>query len=161
MGQCLVQTGTVPWTNGARPGTNWDPSLGQTGRFLLNSTVKSPFCRVCPWDRWGSCLGRLSRKCRQKNVYVFCCVYRLSFLPPNFQTRRNRVGLFYLRLGLFCLQLVFVAYGNLAWSFSYGCSVLMVENRFGLFYIRFPPGPEIGFGLFTYGSPTVTKKDEP
>ena len=26
--------------------TNWDPSLGLTGLFLLNSTVKSPFCPV-------------------------------------------------------------------------------------------------------------------
>ena len=81
------------------------------------------------------------------------------------------VGLFYSRLGLFCLRLVFVAYGNLVWSF-----LLTVENRFGLFYLRFPPRPEIGlvfsaYGsppvrklvlvFFTYGSPTVSKKDEP
>ena len=33
----------------------WDPSLGQTGRFLLISTVKWPFCPVCPWEGWGVC----------------------------------------------------------------------------------------------------------
>ena len=43
------QTGTRPWDKlGPVPGTNWDPSLGQIGRFLLNSTVNSPFCSVCP-----------------------------------------------------------------------------------------------------------------
>ena len=43
---------------GPLPGTNWDPSLGQIGtrpwekpaNCLLNSTVKSPFCPLCPWD---------------------------------------------------------------------------------------------------------------
>ena len=40
-----------PWDRlGPVLGTNWDMSLGQTGRFLFNSTVESPFCRVCPWD---------------------------------------------------------------------------------------------------------------
>ena len=55
---------------------SWDkPGLvpGQTGRFLLlNSTVKSPFCPVCPWDGSRFVPGRLSRKGRQKNVHVFC-----------------------------------------------------------------------------------------
>ena len=45
-------------TNRNRPWDKWDPSpgqtgtpsQGQTGRFLFNSTVKSPFCPVCPWD---------------------------------------------------------------------------------------------------------------
>ena len=89
-----------------------------------------------------------------------------------------RVGLFYLRVSLVYLRLVFVAYGQLAWS-----SLLTVEirfglfaygrNRFGLFYLRSSPWPEIRFGLtvprlrklglvfFAYGSPTVSKKDEP
>ena len=86
------------------------------------------------------------------------------------KVKSTRVGLFYLRLSLFYLRLVFVAYGNLVWSF-----LLTVENRFGLFYLR-SPRPKIGFGLFflrfppvqklvlvffTYGSPTVSKKDEP
>ena len=38
---------------GPLPGTKRDPSLGQTGLSLFNSTVKSPFCSVCPWDGWG------------------------------------------------------------------------------------------------------------
>ena len=46
----------------------------------------------------------------------------------------KRVGLFYLRLGLFYLRSVVVAYGNLVWSLY-----LRLKNRFGLFYLRFPP----------------------
>ena len=65
---------------GPLPGTNSDPSLGQTGLFLLNSTVKALFCPVCPWDGWGSSLGRLSHKGRQKNVYVFF-VYWFFVVP--------------------------------------------------------------------------------
>ena len=45
-GQCPGQTRPVPRTNGTRP---WDKPrwcLGQTGRFLFNSTVNSPFCPV-------------------------------------------------------------------------------------------------------------------
>ena len=67
--------------------------------------------------------------------------------------QEKRVGVFYLQLGLFCLQLVFVAYGNLVWSF-----LLAVEIWFGLFCLRLKiglvffayrsPRPEIGFGLF-------------
>ena len=43
----------------------------------------------------------------------------------------NRVGPFYLRVSLSYLRLVFVAYGQLAWSF-----LLMVEIRFGLLCLR-------------------------
>ena len=53
---------------GPLPGTKWDPSLGQTGLSLFNSTVKSPFCPVCPWDGWGFVPGTIvpqgpSEKC--------------------------------------------------------------------------------------------------
>ena len=81
-------------------------------------------------------------------------------------------GLFYLRISLFYLRLVFVAYGQLAWSFSlmleiwfglfaYGgksvWSFLLTvsprpEIRFGRFCLRFPP--EIGFGLFLLRVPS-------
>ena len=62
-------------------GTKWDPSLGQTGLSLFNSTVKSPFCPVCPWDRWGFVPGTIvpqgpSEKC----LCVFCL---LVFLLPK------------------------------------------------------------------------------
>ena len=65
---------------GPLPGTNWDPSLGQSGLVLVNSTVKSPFCSVCPWDGWGvrpwdDCLARAVRK-----IFMFFSVY---FLPPS------------------------------------------------------------------------------
>ena len=40
-----------PGTNGPLLGSNRDPSLGQTGPFLFNSTVRSPFCPFVPgWD---------------------------------------------------------------------------------------------------------------
>ena len=73
------------------------------------------------------------------------------------------VGLFYLRVSLFCLQLVFVAYGQLAWSFllTVWSFSLTVEIRFDLFYLRFPPVRKLGLVFFAYGSPTVSKKDEP
>ena len=54
----------------------------------------------------------------------------------------KRVGLCYLRFGIFYLWLVFVAYGKLDWSFSFmvemrfGSFLLILENRFG-FYLRF------------------------
>ena len=100
-----------------------------------------------------------------------------SDCPPtrNYYFRKvKRGGLFYLRLGLFCLRLVFVTYGglfclrskfglvfftysgNLVWSF-----LLTVENRFGLFFLRFLLSRKLGLVFFTYGSPTVSKKDEP
>ena len=73
---------------------------------------------------------------------------KFGFTPPP-----KGVGLFYLRLSLFYLRLVFVAYGQLAWSF-----LLTVEIRFGLLSLRWksvwsflltvPPWPEIRFGLF-------------
>ena len=76
--------------------------------------------------------------------------------------KTGRVGLFYLRVSLFQLRLVFVAYGQLAWSF-----LLTVENRFGLFYLRFSqsgirfglfclrffPVRKLGLVFFAYGSP--------
>ena len=67
-------------------------------------------------------------------------------------------GLFYLRVSLFYLRLVFVAYGQLAWSFLLTVEIgfvflLTVENRLGLFYLRFPPVRKLGLVFFAYGSP--------
>ena len=65
---------------GPLPGANWDPSLGQTGRFLLNSTVESPFCPVCPWDGWvpGTIVPQgQSEKC----LCVFCLL--VFFFAPR------------------------------------------------------------------------------
>ena len=47
--------GTVFGTNRNHP---WDKQ-DQTSRFLLNSTGKSPFCPVCPWDRLGCVPGTI------------------------------------------------------------------------------------------------------
>ena len=81
--------GTVSGTNRNRPWDKWDPSsgqkrdpcLGQTGLSLFNSTVKSPFCPVCPWDGWGFVPGTIvpqgpSEKC----ICVFCLLF---FLPKK------------------------------------------------------------------------------
>ena len=73
---------------GPLPGTNWDPSLGQTGRFLLNSTVKSPFCPVRPWDGWGFVPGTIvpqgpSDKC----LCVFCLLVFFSPLKRGLKIR--------------------------------------------------------------------------
>ena len=72
---------------GPLPGTKWDPSLGQTGLSLFNSTIESPFCPVCPWDGWGFVPGTIvpqgpSGKC----LCVFCL---LVFLLPNTVTAVN------------------------------------------------------------------------
>ena len=66
---------------GPLPGTNWDPSLGQTGLSLFNSTVKSPFCPVCPWDGWGFVPGTIVPQGRsEKCLCVFCL---LVFFRPQ------------------------------------------------------------------------------
>ena len=64
-------------------GTNWDPSLGQTGLFLFNSTLKSPSCPVCPWDRWGFVPGTIvPQGPPEKCLCVFCLL--VFFAPKHF-----------------------------------------------------------------------------
>ena len=85
-----------------------------------------------------------------------------------------RVGLFYLRVSLFYLRLVLVACGGLfCLRLKFGLVFLLtVEIRFGLFflrwkirfdlfYLRFPLSRKLGLVFFAYGSPIVSKKDEP
>ena len=69
---------------GPLPGIKWDPSLGQTGLSLFNSTVRSLFCPVCPWDGWGFVPGTIvpqgpSRKC----LCVFCLLVFSSQLQAG------------------------------------------------------------------------------
>ena len=64
---------------GPLPGTNWDPSLGQSGLFLFNSTVNRHFVPFVPGTGGGLSLGRLSHKGGQKNVHVFSVYW---FFPP-------------------------------------------------------------------------------
>ena len=56
----------------------------------------------------------------------------------------SQAGNFHLRLDHFYLQLLFVTYGKLAWSFLLTVEIrfgflLTVEKRFSLLYLRFPP----------------------
>ena len=65
-----------------------EPSLGQTGpvcgttvHSLFSSTVKSPFCPVCPWDGWRFVPGTIvpqgpSEKCE-------CVLCLLVIFAPN------------------------------------------------------------------------------
>ena len=77
------------------------------------------------------------------------------FVVPVFGFPAVPLGRFFLGMSLlltgkfFCLRLVFVAYGQLAWSFLLTvCSfLLMVEIRFGLFTYG-SACPEVRFGLF-------------
>ena len=106
---------------------------------------------------------------------------------PSKITKNNSQGIIFViiscqRVSLFYLRLVFVAYGQLAWSlfylrvtfglvfFAYGgklvWSFLLTvppwpEIRFGLFLLTVPPVRKLGLVSFAYGSLTVSKKDEP
>ena len=78
---------------GPLPRTKWDPSLGQTGLSLFNSTVKSPFCPVCPWDGWGFVPGTIvpqgpSEKCLcVLCLLVFCSQHQK--VSPHHRGRRK------------------------------------------------------------------------
>ena len=69
------------------PGTNWEPS-GQTGRFQFNSTVKSPFCPVCPWDRWGFVPETIVPQRPPDKVFSLNCFF---FRPQIVQTRKKHI----------------------------------------------------------------------
>ena len=98
--------------------------------------------------------------------------YSTLCLVLHFWLYVSGVGLFYLQLNLsyLWLVLVLVAYGEIGLvSFTYARNSdwsfwLMVENWFGLLYLRLPR-LEIGFLVFlfcSYGSPRLEiKKDEP
>ena len=83
--------GTVSGTNRNRPWDKWDPSpgqtgtpsQGQTGRFLLNSTVKSPFCPVCPWDGWGFVPGTIAPEALSEKC--LCVFLFIGFFAPQFR----------------------------------------------------------------------------
>ena len=80
--------GTVLGTDSNRPWDKRDLSLGQTGRFLFNSTVKSLFCPVCPWDVWGFVPGTIvpPRPSKKKGLCVLC----LLFFSPSIETNLGR-----------------------------------------------------------------------
>ena len=68
---------------GPLPGTKWDPSLGQTGLSLFNSTVKSPFCPVCPWDGWRFVAVRKMFMCFLF-IGFFCSQLSANILQTNY-----------------------------------------------------------------------------
>ena len=84
--------------------------------------------RACAHSRAQSLLVLASSVC----VWV-ACVYTCS--SPVILALMDIIGLFYLRLKF---GLVFFAYGG---------------NRFGFFYLWFPPGRKLGLVFFAYGSP--------
>ena len=69
---------------GPLPGTKWDPSLGQTGLSLFNSTVKSPFCPVCPWDGWGFVPGTIVPQGPSEKCLCVFCLLVVFFAPITF-----------------------------------------------------------------------------
>ena len=96
--------------------------------------------------------------------------------PPSLRQRQMGRS-FCLRSGLFCLQLVFAPYRNLAWSF-----ILTVYIRFGLSCLRLKFGSvfpaydgksarsflltvplvwKLDLVFFSYSLPTTKEKDEP
>ena len=72
----LGQTRTFPGTTGPVHGTNRDPFLGQTSRFLFKSRVKSPFFPLVP--RTGgvrplhTCPAGTVREILMCFVFIFC-----------------------------------------------------------------------------------------
>ena len=74
-------------TSRTHPWDKRDPSLGklrsssgQARRLLFNCTVNSPFCSVCPWDRW----GQFSRERHQKDIHDnFMCLVLIAFSLPT------------------------------------------------------------------------------
>ena len=68
-------------TNGTPPRDKLGPVPGTNRPFLFNSTVKSPFCPVCPWDGWGFVPGTIvPQGPSQKCLCVFCL---LVFFGPQ------------------------------------------------------------------------------
>ena len=75
-----------PWE--PLPGTNSDPSLGRTGLFLFNSTVKSPVGPVRPWDGWGFVPGTIVPEGPSEKNYVFSVCW-LFFAPQEKEGERR------------------------------------------------------------------------
>ena len=77
---------------------------------------------------------------------------------------RKWVGLFYLKLSLFCLRLVLVAYGQRGLAFStYGWSFLQTWfGKTGLVVFAYgSPIRKLGLVFSAYGAPTESRKDDP
>ena len=83
----MEQTSTRSWANR-------DPSLGQTSLFLFDSTVKSAFGPVCPWDGWGFIAGTIvPQALPSENCLCVFCVYWFLFAPPIFMANGSGLGL--------------------------------------------------------------------
>ena len=78
-----------PWDKpGPVPGTDRAPSLGQTGRFLFNSTVKSPVCPVCPWDGSRFVPGTIVLQGASEKCLCVLCLLFFFFFRPQVKTGR-------------------------------------------------------------------------
>ena len=78
-----------------------------------------------------------------------------------------RASIFLLTVRSFYLRLVFVAYRNWPLKEDIHCQnsvrsvLLAMDNRFGLVYSWFSPVRILDLVFFPYGSPTVSRNDEP
>ena len=88
--------GTVSGTNRNHPWDKRDPSPGQTGTrpwdkpavLCLITQENRHFVPFVPGTGGGLSPGRLSRKGRQKNVYVFLFI---GFFSPQMIAKPNRI----------------------------------------------------------------------
>ena len=98
-GRDIVRDKKEPSLGQTKPlhGTNWDPSLRQTGRFLLNSRAKSP-CPVCPWDGSGfvpldDCPARtvrtMWRRPRFLPTFLASCKAKAAYFS-HFEAKREK-----------------------------------------------------------------------
>ena len=121
-------------------------------------------CRESCRERLEHCLKVISRQWFDVSLVLrtflvkTCDLLESTHYPPNSDTYpveanfllRKRVGIYYLRLGLFYLHLIYVACRKLAWYI-----LLIVAVRFGLsclrwkiglvFLLTVPPRPELDF----------------
>ena len=114
--------------------------------------------------------GKALQESRQNPLRVPC---RPSSRKPSEKPSEGAIFwgyvLFYLRLGLFYLRLVFAAHGKLAWSLLLSIEIrfglfnvlLTVENRLVFLVLTVPPIRKLGLVFFAYASHTISKKDKP
>ena len=130
-------------------------------RNSMNATIR-PFNRACRYDCCDTPYRAMPSRGQLEQRYplpvpCFGCDRVSSPRPSKHYIRRTIPGelilgrsFFYLRASLFYLRLVFVAYGLFGLVFL-TCGLVFFAyggNLVWSFYLRSPPPPGIGFGLF-------------